>query len=138
MAGIKINDLPQTTHLEDNDLLVAEQQDGTKKITFSFIRNIKDLINYYTKKDIDDKYKALDSKLDDKYKMMDNKIDTKYKALDNKMNTKATNDGIMQSNLNSDMLDGRHANYFQKNIVVSGAPPTNPSFGDLWIDTSDN
>lgn len=113
--GIKIHDLPQTTSLEDDDLLVVEQLHGTKKITFSFIRNIKNLINYYTKTD----------------------IDNKYKILDDKINTKGTKDGSLQRNLNSDMIDGLHADHFQKNIVVSDKPPSNPAVGDLWIDIND-
>lgn len=123
MAGIKINDLPQTTSLGDNDLLVAEQQDGTKKITFSFIRNIKNLINYYTKSEIDTKVKTLNDKDSD---------------LQTQINNRGTKDGSLQSNLNADMLDGQHSTYFQKNIVVSNTAPSNPSIGDLWIDTTDD
>lgn len=123
MAGIKINDLPQTTSLGDNDLLVAEQQDGTKKITFSFIRNIKNLINYYTKGEIDSKVNTLNKKDSD---------------LQTQINNRGTKDGTLQSNLNADMLDGQHMTYFQKNIVVSNTAPQNPSIGDLWIDTSDD
>ena len=116
MAGIKINDLPQTASLTDNDLLVVEQQDGTKKFTFSFIRNIKNLVNYYIKSEIDEKVNDLKNKID----------------------TKGTKDGSVQANLNADMLDGQHVEYFQKNIVVGDTPPLTPSVGDLWIDTSDD